>query len=81
MDRYMDRATAECCNRAAPSRRHILPTASMFLRLLSLHRQRRALAKLNTAQLSDIGVTAQEAHLESRRAIWDTPGHWRVRGD
>lgn len=44
--------------------------------LLSLARQRKALAQLNDAMLADIGVTRAEAQTEANRASWDVPSHW-----
>ena len=42
--------------------------------LISLHRSRRALARLDAAALRDIGLTRAEALAEARRPIWDVPG-------
>lgn len=47
-------------------------------RAIALHRQRRALARLSSAQLQDIGLTKAQALAESRRAAWDVPAHWRA---
>jgi uncharacterized protein YjiS (DUF1127 family) len=41
--------------------------------LMSLARQRRALATLSAAQLDDIGLTRTQALDESRRFPWDIP--------
>ena len=46
--------------------------------LLALRQQRRALARLDAAQLRDIGRTLDEAQAEARRPIWDAPAHWRL---
>ncbi|MFX0541156.1 DUF1127 domain-containing protein [Roseovarius sp. S4756] len=48
--------------------------------LIALSRSRRALAALNDAALSDIGLTPAEARREARRAFWDIPQTWRARG-
>lgn len=47
-----------------------------ILDMLSLLRQRRALAQLDDARLADIGLTREEADSEANRAIWDVPVHW-----
>ncbi len=46
-------------------------------RILELGRQRRALMRLDAAQLSDIGVTATQARTEARKPVWDVPCHWQ----
>lgn len=51
------------------------PRASL-IDLLSLHRQRRALASLDTCALQDIGVTHEDAQTEAKRGFWDVPAHW-----
>ncbi|MEL7099579.1 MAG: DUF1127 domain-containing protein [Pseudomonadota bacterium] len=45
--------------------------------LISLWRSRRALARLDSRALDDIGVTAGQAASEATRPIWDVPHHWR----
>ena len=44
---------------------------------LDLYRQRRALAKMDDAQLVDLGLTRDEAQAEAARPIWDAPNHWQ----
>lgn len=44
--------------------------------LLGLHRQRRALARLDDAALTDVGLDRGEALQEARRPVWDVPCHW-----
>ncbi len=39
-------------------------------------RQRRALERLDDSALTDIGLSRTEAHIESRRPVWDVPAHW-----
>ncbi len=56
---------------ARPARRFSLMT------YIGLYRQRRALAALDENQLKDIGISAEEAHKEANRPIWDAPTHWR----
>jgi uncharacterized protein YjiS (DUF1127 family) len=46
-------------------------------RVSETYRQRRALARLDTARLRDIGVTPEEAETEYNRPIWEAPRHWR----
>lgn len=47
-----------------------------FSRYLSLYRQRRALAQLDTHLLEDIGISRETANTEAERPIWDAPTHW-----
>ncbi|WP_299850182.1 DUF1127 domain-containing protein [uncultured Roseovarius sp.] len=50
------------------------PTLGTSLRdVLSVYRQRRALAQLDDAALLDLGITREEAETESRRHFWDMP--------
>lgn len=41
-------------------------------------RQRRALARLDAAALSDIGITTAQARAEARRPAWDVTPSWRA---
>lgn len=43
------------------------------LDLIAVHRQRRALARLDDDALADLGLTRHEAEAESRRPFWDVP--------
>jgi len=54
------------------------PAARRFslMTLFSIARERRALAKLDADQLSDIGVSASDARAEARRPLWDAPDMW-----
>lgn len=45
---------------------------------LVIARQRQQLADLDPHQLSDIGLTADQAASEAARAPWDVPCHWRT---
>lgn len=45
--------------------------------ILSLWRQRRALARLDNAALDDIGLTRRQAEAEARRPLWDAPEFWQ----
>ncbi|MCH2163799.1 MAG: DUF1127 domain-containing protein [Marinovum sp.] len=44
--------------------------------ILGLIRQRQDLARLDDAQLRDLGLTRQEAQDEASRPAWDVPNHW-----
>ncbi|WP_417523174.1 DUF1127 domain-containing protein [Marinovum sp.] len=44
--------------------------------LLALHRQRRALARLDASRLDDLGLSRDEALREADKPIWDVPAHW-----
>lgn len=48
-----------------------------LMRYFDLYRQRRALASLDEAALSDIGLTRTAASKEAARPVWDAPAHWR----
>lgn len=43
---------------------------------LDLYRQRRALERLDSHLLRDIGISTTEAKAEANRPIWDAPQHW-----
>lgn len=43
---------------------------------LALGRTRRALARLDAAQLADIGVSPAQARNEAKRPVWDAPTGW-----
>lgn len=45
--------------------------------LMSLYRQRRALAALDAAALDDVGLSREAADTEAKRPVWDVPAHWR----
>lgn len=48
-----------------------------LIELYFLARSRAALGRLDADRLRDIGLTEEEAALESTRPIWDVPNHWR----
>ena len=56
----------------APCTRPVTRRISFF-DLMSLARQRRALASLSTEQLEDLGLTRAQALAESRRPLLDIP--------
>lgn len=47
-----------------------------IINMVSLHRQRRKLATLDDALLSDIGISRADALREAARPFWDAPTHW-----
>lgn len=54
----------------APSRRMAL------FSLFDLARERRALARMDDARLSDLGLSREDAQAEAKRPLWDVPSHW-----
>ncbi len=58
----------------APTRRRGL--ISTLLHLDARHRQRRALGRLDTRRLTDLGLDAREIARETG-AFWDAPAWWR----
>ncbi|MXQ06496.1 DUF1127 domain-containing protein [Alphaproteobacteria bacterium GH1-50] len=72
--------TVNTCNTAlpAPLRRRRTGVLHMIEAMIALYRQRVALAKLDARMLDDIGVSASEARVESRRAPWDPPSYWHL---
>ncbi|MEJ6401388.1 DUF1127 domain-containing protein [Yoonia sp. 2307UL14-13] len=64
--------TCGCTTTARPS--GLMPRLFAFL---ALNRQRRTLKDLDDHMLRDIGVTREEADIESKRQVWDVPDHWR----
>ena len=45
--------------------------------MVSLWRQRRALAALDDRALDDIGITREAARAEAAHPVWDVPATWR----
>lgn len=62
--------TSACCPPARPGLS--LRIAQRF----AAWRQRRRLARLDAAQLDDIGISAEQARTEARRGLWSAPDHW-----
>ncbi|WP_164658056.1 DUF1127 domain-containing protein [Tropicibacter sp. Alg240-R139] len=59
---------------------HRRPRASILssiAHLVAVHRQRKALARMDDAALEDIGVSRAQANREASRPIWDAPETWR----
>lgn len=44
---------------------------------LALWRSRRALARLDSRALEDIGISGKAAQREARRGVWDVPDNWK----
>ncbi len=44
--------------------------------MLQVASERRALARLDAAQLRDLGLTRDEAAAEASRPAWDAPANW-----
>lgn len=49
----------------------------LFLALLGLRRERRALGRLDAHLLADIGLSPDAARIEAERPLWDVPAHWQ----
>jgi len=49
-----------------------------LLDMLAIGRGRRRLAELDRVQLSDIGLSPDQALAEATRPIWDVPPGWRM---
>ena len=59
----------------APRTRHV-PAGNLLTKLVTawqVARERRALADLDERTLRDIGMTEDQARIESGRAFWDLP--------
>ena len=80
------RNSLECANMAAcaPPRAQagraprclLSRVIARLFNLRDLSRSRGALARLNAAQLADIGLSPEVAAYEAERPIWDAPAHW-----
>jgi len=44
--------------------------------MIAIGRQRQALAQLDAHLLEDIGISAREASIESKKPLWDAPQYW-----
>lgn len=44
---------------------------------LAVWRTRRALNRLDSAALSDVGISHKAAQKEAQKPIWDVPSTWR----
>lgn len=55
------------------------PKRPSLHRILTLRKQRRALARLTPEQLRDIGVSMEDAQVEAARRFWDLPNRFGPR--
>lgn len=67
--------TASFSGTCVPNRRFSL--LKWLFGIDRVHRQRLALRDMTDAQLSDIGVTREEAMREAARPVWDAPSQMR----
>lgn len=67
--------TAMTCTNVAPRKASVSPFA-WVTRALDARRERKALAQLDNAALTDIGLTESQARREATRPLWDVPDHW-----
>ncbi len=74
----MSTRPAETCTVQAPTARRPapIPMLAWLQKALALRRQRLQLARMDAAQLRDIGLTAEQARAEAKRPVWDVPAHW-----
>ncbi|MDK3018138.1 DUF1127 domain-containing protein [Pseudodonghicola flavimaris] len=59
------------------SRRSRPALIARLAHMISVHRQRRALIKLDDRALEDIGISRSQARAEASRPFWDAPESWR----
>ncbi len=45
-------------------------------KMIALHKQRKALAEMDDAQLQDLGLSYADAQIEASRPFWDLPANW-----
>ena len=64
-------------SRAPSSRFTLSRLLSALPRLITMHRERRALLRLDDHLLRDIGLTRETALREAARPVWDAPAAWR----
>ncbi len=62
----------------SPAGAHMSPGSGSirFFAIFGVAGQRRQLKSLDAHLLTDIGVSAPDAHAEARRPFWDAPSHW-----
>ncbi|MCK4712660.1 MAG: DUF1127 domain-containing protein [Marinosulfonomonas sp.] len=49
----------------------------MIAHVLATQHQRRALRKLGSDALNDLGLSREDAKSEANRPFWDVPATWR----
>jgi uncharacterized protein YjiS (DUF1127 family) len=59
-----------------PHRRARRNLVGLMLAALAARRERRALARLDSDRLRDIGLTSSQVRTEATRPIWNVPAHW-----
>ncbi len=64
-------------NTSIAHRRRRASILKTITHLVAVHRQRKALARMDDTALDDIGVSRAQAHREASRPIWDAPETWR----
>lgn len=62
-----------CTN--APAAKSAISPLAWLVHAWEIHRERRALARLDAAMLKDIGLNHREAQREANRSFWDVPAH------
>lgn len=70
-------AMADCTTQNAQFNRPELQGFSLA-RMIDVWRSRRALAKLDSRRLDDIGISVKRAAREEAKPIWDVPANWRM---
>ncbi len=74
---FASRHTAEFSLGRVTAPRHATAFVAWARLALIARAQRNALARLDAAALSDIGITARDALTEAQRPAWDVPSSWR----
>ncbi len=69
-------ALADCTTQNAQFNCPTYKGVSLF-QMIDVWRSRRALAKLDSHRLADVGLTAKGAAKEEAKPIWDVPTNWR----
>ena len=73
---FASRHTAEFSLGRVTAPRHATALTTWVRLAMVARSQRRALARLDTAALADIGVTQRQALGEAQRPVWDVPSSW-----
>ncbi len=70
--------TMTTCNTPARFTAKQRPSAfRMIAHVLATQHQRRALRKLGSDALNDLGLSREDAKSEANRPFWDVPATWR----
>lgn len=51
---------------------------SAIMTLADVAKQRRALGKLDTSRLEDLGISQHAAKAEADKPFWNAPNHWKM---